>query len=194
MKTKTIYLKDVGEVLMERSARAKYVNLSIKPFKGVRIAVPEGVSFKQAEAVAQSKRQWLKEHLGRMAAIEKEILAHRGNPVINLRMARQFLKDRLAELARRHGFTYNRVFVRNQKTRWGSCSSKNNINLNINLVQLPKALIDYTIFHELVHTRVRNHGPQFWEELDKYVPEARTVDRELNKYWMLLMDTEPTAP
>ncbi len=188
MKSKTIYLKGVGEVLMERSARAKHVNLSIKPFKGVRIAVPSGVSFKEAEAIAQTKRQWLKDHLRRMAVIEDEIRSRHNPPVINLRMARQFLVERLAELAGEHGFSYNRVFVRNQKTRWGSCSGKNNINLNINLVQLPRELIDYTILHELVHTRVKNHGPQFWEELGKYIADPRAVDRELNKYWMLLMD------
>lgn len=189
-KSKTIYLKGVGDVLMERSERAKYVNLSIKPFKGVRIAVPKGVSFKEAEAVAKSKTQWLKDHLDRMASIEEQILSQRQTSVINVRMARRFLVERLDTLARQHGFSYNRVFIRNQRTRWGSCSGKNNINLNINLVQLPRELIDYTILHELVHTRVRNHSDQFWAELAKYIPDPKQVDRQLNQYWMLLMDVE----
>jgi predicted metal-dependent hydrolase len=91
-------------------------------------------------------------------------------------------------LAARHGFTYNRVFVRHQKTRWGSCSHKNNINLNARLVQLPQALMDYTILHELVHTRIKHHGPRFWEALSRYIPDSRALDRQLNAYWILLVE------
>ena len=77
--------------------------------------------------------------------------------------------------------------MRNQKTRWGSCSAQNNINLNVQLIRLPPALRDYVILHELVHTRIRNHGPGFWEELEKYVADCRQVDRQLNQYESMLL-------
>ena len=187
---KIIELQGVGEVLLERSSRAKHVNLSIKPFKGVRIAVPKGVSFRQAEGVARSKIQWLQTHMDRMAGIEEDILAQQSRPPINHARARRLIVRRLDELAGRYGFAYNRVFVRNQRTRWGSCSQVNNINLNINLIHLPEALLDYTILHELVHTRIKNHGPKFWEELGKYISDPRQMDQELNRFWMLLVDTD----
>jgi len=191
MESKKVNLLGVGEVVLERSPRARHINLSVKPFKGVRIAVPRGVSFQQALAVAQAKSSWLKVHLGRMVLIEQQILALKESPaVVDPVHARRILVTRLAQLAQQHGFVYNRVFVRNQRTRWGSCSRQNNINLNINLVRLPEALRDYTILHELVHTRIKNHGPLFWQELVRVIPDARALDRELNRYWMVLVDTD----
>lgn len=189
MKSKTVNLPGVGEVLLERSDRAKHINLSVKPFKGVRIAVPKGVTFDAALAVARERRQWLKQHMDRMALIERQIRAQT-QCILNRRVAREILVSRLDTLAARHGFQYNRVFVRNQKTRWGSCSQQNNINLNVNLVRLPKHLMDYTILHELVHTRIKNHGPAFWEALEACVANAKVLDKELNQYWMLLAAAE----
>jgi hypothetical protein len=106
---------------------------------------------------------------------------------INRQAARQWIIDRLHELADLYGFSFRKAFVRNQKTRWGSCSHQNNINLNVNLVRLPEHLMDYAILHELVHTRIKNHSPVFWAELEKYVPNARQVDKELDNYRMCLI-------
>ena len=188
MQSKKIELEGVGEILLERSSRARHINLSVKPFKGVRVAVPKGVSFREALAVAQNKAPWLAKHLERMAIIEQTVLARKQEKRIPHSQARRILVARLGELAARHGFSYNRVFIRNQKTRWGSCSRKNNINLNAKLVQLPRSLMDYTILHELVHTRIKNHGPGFWEALAKYLPNPKALDRQLNAYWMLLVE------
>ncbi len=187
MAHKKVVLEGVGEILLERSPRAKHITLSVKPFKGVRIAVPQGVTFQDALAVAQLKMPWLKKHLGRMALIEKEISAQSRHPIPDRQAARRLIVQRLDHLASLHGFAYHKVFVRNQKTRWGSCSYQNNINLNVNLVRLPETLMDYTILHELVHTRIKHHGRNFWEELAKYIPDPKKLDQELNRHWILLM-------
>jgi Predicted metal-dependent hydrolase len=81
--------------------------------------------------------------------------------------ARLYLPDRLSELAAQHGFSYNKVSLKNNRSNWGSCSAKGNINLNIHLMRLHKELCDYVIFHELCHLRHRNHGPEFHALLDK---------------------------
>lgn len=96
--------------------------------------------------------------------------------------AKMFLPKRVEELADKYGFSYRRVFVKNAKTLWGSCSSKNNINLNLHLMRLPEKLQDYIIIHELVHTVHRNHGPEFWGLLDHYFGDARSMAKELKKY------------
>ena len=101
--------------------------------------------------------------------------------------AGKLLINRLDLLAKKYGFTYNRVFIRNQKTRWGSCSTKNNINLNVNLVRLPPELIDYTILHELVHTRVKNHSRKFWDQMDALLGDAKKIDKKLSAYEVLLI-------
>jgi predicted metal-dependent hydrolase len=185
--SKIIRIEGVGEVLLERSRRARHICLSIKPFKGVRVAVPFGVPFEQAEAVALAKAGWIARHLQRMTDAQRSAGQRSPMAPINRVVARRVIVDRLAELARRHGFGYNRVFVRNQKTRWGSCSAQNNINLNVNLIRLPEVLRDYVILHELVHTRIKNHGPRFWEELERYANDCRQVDKQLNRYEFMLL-------
>ncbi len=185
--SRTIHIDGVGDVQLHRSRRAKHICLSVRPFKGVRIAVPWNVSYQEAIGVAEEKADWLVKQLQRSARLEEEADTFHRQPPINRAVARNVLVDRLEELALRHGFAYNKVFVRNQKTRWGSCSANNNINLNVNLIRLPADLRDYTILHELVHTRIKNHGPRFWKELEKYIERPREVDKRLNRYGPMLL-------
>ena len=112
--------------------------------------------------------------------------------VETLRMeARQYIPERLIMLAEKTEFTYNRVFLKNLKTLWGSCSSMNNINLNIHLMRLPTHLSDYVMIHELVHTVHKNHGPAFWGTLDKLVGNGKKLARELNYFSISLHPDQP---
>ena len=172
---------------MERSRRAKRISVSIRPFKGVRVAVPDGVSFDRALMFAQSKAGWINKHLGKMEQLELKARELSRTGPINRVTARKVIVERLDFLAEKYGFSYNRVFIRNQKTRWGSCSTKNNINLNVNLVRLPDELIDYTILHELVHTRVKNHSQKFWDQMDLLLGNAKKIDKKLSAYGFLLI-------
>ena len=87
--------------------------------------------------------------------------------------AKMFIPGRVDELASRLGLTYNRVSIRGQKSRWGSCSSKKNINLNWKLIMTPPHIIDYTIVHELLHLRQMNHSKAFWNLVAEYYPQWR---------------------
>ena len=90
------------------------------------------------------------------------------------RQAKAFLPERAHELAQRHGFHFNQLRVKNQKTRWGSCSAKRNLNFNLRLMMTPPPAIDYVIMHELCHLRYLNHGRDFWQLLRELCPD---VDR-----------------
>lgn len=81
--------------------------------------------------------------------------------------AHAWLPARTSELASKYGFSYNRVAIKHNKSNWGSCSSKHNINLNMTLMLLPEYLRDYVILHELSHLQVFNHGASFHKLLDK---------------------------
>jgi predicted metal-dependent hydrolase len=187
-KTKLIEIDSVGQILFERSKRARHIGISVKPFKGVRVAVPYKVSFDKAKQFAQSKRNWIKKHLDKMKEVEKEHeFFSKHLPEINRAEARKKLVNRLYELSEQYGFSYNKVSVRNQKTRWGSCSFKNNISLNMKLVRLPDEMIDYVLLHELVHTRIKNHSHTFWAELNKFVENAKGMSKKMNKYKVVLM-------
>jgi hypothetical protein len=140
------------------------------------------VSLKRAQQFLNSRIPWIKKHLRRF----EELQNNRERvplPQINKTRARVALIERLQELAELHDFRFNRVSIRNQKTKWGSCSAKNNISLNINLVRLPDELRDYVILHELVHTRIKNHSRKFWMELDVYVGGgARALSQVLRRH------------
>lgn len=96
--------------------------------------------------------------------------------------AKDYLPQRLKWLAEKHGFTYRSVFVKNLKTRWGSCSSVNNINLNLHLMRLPTEMADYVLMHELQHTTVKNHSAKFWNSLESTYPGSLKLDKELNAF------------
>lgn len=101
--------------------------------------------------------------------------------------ARNALRQRTDELARRHGLSYTRVSVRNQSSRWGSCSSKRAISLNWRLILIPPELQDYVILHELAHLKEMNHSKRFWQLLESYDPERRAHEAELDALTPKLM-------
>jgi len=179
----TIDIPELGPVLMAPSRRAGRLILSIRPFKGIRLAIPAGVSQKQATAFLDAKVPWLHAHLPRIKQMERELAARAAQlPPIDKKKAHAKLTGRLTHLAGQHGFCYNRVTIRNQKSRWGSCSATNNISLNMKLMALPDELIDYVLLHELLHTRIKNHGPAFWAELELLATGARDKRARLKAY------------
>jgi predicted metal-dependent hydrolase len=96
--------------------------------------------------------------------------------------AREILPARVQHLANQFGFIYQKVYIKNLKSKWGSCSSTGNINLNLSLMLLPDYLIDYIILHELAHTREHNHGGGFWKLLNTITGgKARQLDKEIKK-------------
>ena len=96
--------------------------------------------------------------------------------------AKAHIPQRTEYFADKFNFKYSKVSVRNAKTRWGSCSGKNNISLNIHLMRLPEHLIDYVILHELCHTVEKNHGRNFWALLNQVSGNAKGLDKALKAY------------
>ncbi len=111
------------------------------------------------------------------------------NSEIRLAGLRQWLKDKarlvlpeyLAQQAQEMGLSYNKISVKNQKTRWGSCSSNKNINLNQNLLFVNRELLDYLLIHELTHLDHPNHSAHFWRAVAMHDADYRTHDKQLNK-------------
>jgi predicted metal-dependent hydrolase len=102
------------------------------------------------------------------------------------RLARQELPARVRELSLRHGIEVGRITVRNQKTRWGSCSRRGTISLNWRLVQAPDFVRDYIILHELAHRRQLNHSAKFWQEVARLCPEYPVAENWLKQHAKLL--------
>lgn len=99
------------------------------------------------------------------------------------RQATRRLTPQLERLSSAHGFSYGSVSFRKQQSRWGSCSTKGTISLNLKLLFLPPLLVRYIMVHELCHTRHMNHSRLFWEEVSKIDPDYGSHDREMRHAW-----------
>jgi len=184
VQSETVEIAGVGPVLFERSSKARRLIISVKPFAGVRVAVPYGSSFQKAKEFAHTKVDWMQRQLARMKQYEEgdDSAGKSALDSIDRAEARRRLIRRLEYLAAEHGFIYNRVFIRNQKTRLGTCSNRNNIGLNIKVSRLPEELMDYVILHELAHTRVKNHGKEFWMLMDELVGDGKAKAARVREY------------
>jgi predicted metal-dependent hydrolase len=130
------------------------------------------------KAFVESKKDWI----ARQVAVLRDTRLLEPSAILNPEHARAHLFARLETLSQLHGFAYAKAAVRSQKSRWGSCSPKNTISLNIRLYLLPPRLADYVILHELVHTRIKDHGPTFWKLLEERMTDAKARDRELRRF------------
>lgn len=152
----------IGEVQIVKSARSRSISIRVHPVRGVRVSVPRLVPYAAAIAFFKMKRGWVLEVMARQKERFKDVKVASPSELEDLRRrAKAELPVRLAELASRYGFVYNRVAIKHNSTNWGSCSSKNNINLNLNIVRLPSVLRDYILLHELCHLRHHDHGEGF---------------------------------
>ena len=97
--------------------------------------------------------------------------------------AKRVIMERLEHFAKTYKFTYNKVFIRNQKTLWGSCSSKRNLSFNWRLIQTPLDIIDYIVVHELVHTKILQHTKAYWERVASLYPQYRQARVWLKNFY-----------
>jgi predicted metal-dependent hydrolase len=96
------------------------------------------------------------------------------------------IKAKLKKINENYGFKFKRVFIRNQKTRWGSCSRDGNLNFNYKLIYLPDALADYIVAHELCHLKELNHSFRFWSLVERVAPDYKERRKELRREGMTL--------
>lgn len=104
--------------------------------------------------------------------------------------AEHLLPQRLRDLARQTGFSYQNVGIKQLKSRWGSCSADQKITLNLFLMQLPWHLIDYVLLHELTHTKIMQHGAPFWAELQRHAPGAKQLRKEISAHHPILITSD----
>lgn len=171
-----------------RSRRAKNLRITISPTQAITVTVPGKLSLGRAKEFVESKQAWIQKHLFRMRESEN---AQQTQPELSqdqLNTAQDKLLDRLEHFSDNYNLPYRRAAFRCQKTKWGSCSSQNNISLNINIAFLPAHLQDYILLHELCHIRHKNHSKDFWAHLDTYCDgRAKKLAKELKNCRMEIL-------
>ena len=175
----------LGEVLLRKSTRARRISIRIHPVRGIVVTVPYWVRYSMGVAFLESRREWAGEALQRLSA--KDAALPEGESVESLRNnAKAELPPRLKALADRYGFRYNRVTIKHNSSNWGSCSTKGNINLNLNLMRVPGPLQDYILLHELAHLHHSNHGPKFHTELERMLADHFSRNAEVDAFQAFL--------
>lgn len=132
---------------------------------------------KEIYSFIESKKSWIEKNLAKIEKREKAIsdVQPFTQEEINAlaEKAKQIIPERVKYYAPKIGVTYNRITIRCQRTRWGSCSSKGNLNFNCLLALFPIEVIDSVVVHELCHRKHMNHSPQFYAEVEKVFPEYK---------------------
>lgn len=162
-------------IIYRKHPFSRSIKITPKTNDRVLVTLPKNVSFAEAKTFVLKNIVWIKQQTKLKAPLPLDVIAKRR------KLAWEILPKRLDELAKKYGFTYRKVFIKNQRTIWGSCSYDNNINLNSNLVALDNELIDYVILHELTHTVYKNHQKEFYSLLIKNMPNAMEVQKRLKK-------------
>ena len=152
----------IGEVVFRKSVSSRNISIRVHPVKGVSVTVPTMLPYAAAKLFFNARREWILQTMAKQKEQQRNVHVATPEEIETLRRkAKAELPGRLAELAARYGFTYNHVTIKHNATNWGSCSARSNINLNLNIVRLPKVLQDYVLLHELCHLRHQDHGHGF---------------------------------
>ena len=165
-----------------RSSR-KTVSLEIRKDGSVLVRAPQRMSKREIEQFVSEHEDWIRKHqamvkarqdeaadVPRLSAEEIHALADR---------AMQVIPEKVKHFAPLVGVTWGRITIRNQKTRWGSCSAKGNLNFNCLLMLMPDEIVDYVVVHELAHRREMNHSPAFWAIVEGVLP-----DYAISRQWL----------
>ncbi len=226
-------LRDVPNYRVRRSSRARNVNLTISPDKGLVVVVPHGFDERLIPGLVHKQSTWIEkrlaklgyvpgtdpgwrrpEHIDLKAVDEDWIPEYCATPSLRVRITassdgslrvtgacdnsvelraafRRWLKRRaeavlparLTELAEHYGFSFARVTIRHQRSRWGSCSTRGTISLNARLMLLSSELVDHVLLHELCHTVHPHHGESFWSAFADLAPNHRHQRAALRDAW-----------
>lgn len=151
-------------------SKRRSMGLEITPSGQVLVRCPMRCSRAQIEAFVQSKQAWLQKHLQKQAAQPKLPSLTDAEVRALAQQALQVIPGRVAYFAPLVGVSYGRITIRNQRSRWGSCSSQGNLNFNCLLMLAPPDVLDYVVVHELCHRKEMNHSSRFWAEVARILP------------------------
>jgi len=178
------YVKDeaLGLIALRITATARKYKVFIRRGRvvGSMPPPPYGEVSIMIKLIDENKAELLKALKEEKKKIPDETVEQRN---VLIRKANVYLPERLAELATKYDFSYRIIRIKDNKSRWGSCSSLGAINLSLGLMRIPTHLIDYVLLHELCHTVEMNHGPRFWALMNKVTGgDAKKLRLELRKY------------
>jgi hypothetical protein len=168
------------EIIFRNSRKVKGIRISVKPGGLVTVTKPFFVSKKKAEALVNSKKDWLEESIRKQIKV-RSLKSTRQEYLKNKEESRKLIISKIKELNNFYKFDFNRVMIKNQSTRWGSCSSLKNLSFNWQVAKLSNDLLVYVVVHELCHLKEMNHSLRFWDLVSRKVPNFKIIRKRLLK-------------
>lgn len=168
----------------KKSKRAKRMRLAVYCDGSVVITSPFGVQQSIVEKFVSDKKQWVWDKIRFFKSVDskairtfshKDYLENKDNALV-------LVNERFRFYNKVYGFSFNKIYIKNQKTRWGSCSCKQNLNLNYKIVFLSQKHQDYIIVHEICHLKEFNHSRKFWALVEKALPNYLEIKKELRSH------------
>lgn len=156
----------------------KTIAIQIQPDGNVVVRAPKRMRMEEIKRFVESKAEWIEKHLLNRTTFNQEKLTDQEMKMLREK-ARAVVTEKVQYYAPLIGVTYNQIAIRAQHTRWGSCSSKGNLNFNCLLALVPMEVLDYVVVHELCHRKELNHSDRFWNEVAKILP-----DYKCRKKWL----------
>lgn len=164
----------------------KTIAIEIKPDATVLVRVPSFMKDAEVDKFVKEKESWIKEHLKKIEKRQKEqekVQKLTRDEVEQLAdLALTVIPEKVRHYARIMNVSYGRITIRNQKTRWGSCSEKGNLNFNCLLMLAPNEIIDYVVVHELCHLIEMNHSKAFWKQVEHVMPDYKSHRQWLKEH------------
>ena len=189
---KELTLKNGKQILYLQVIRSnrKSIGLEIRSAEDIRVRIPSRLSDRELKKFVNAHKDWIFEKAELIENWEDQ-RASTGAPSweglskVELQNIKNKFADRVSYFAEIMNVTFGRITNRNKKTRWGSCSTKGNLNFNYQLYYLPDELLDYVVVHELSHRRHMDHSKEFWTEVEKYCPNYRKLRKNLKQYTLI---------
>lgn len=171
----------IGEYNVEvRRSKRKSAAIKITADMQIVVFVPLYVSDNEIERMVISKSKWIDEHMLKVQSTVDErsklekITFEQVKELAD--QAVEYIPKRVKYYAEKENFVYNKITIKNLVSRWGSCSTKGNLNFNCLLMLTPDYVIDYIVVHELCHLREMNHSEKFWAEVEKIMPDYQRAE------------------
>lgn len=171
----------IGEYNVEvRRTKRKSAAIKITADMQIVVFVPLYVSDNEIERMVISKSKWIDEHMLKVQSTIDERSKLEKITFEQLKeledQAVEYIPKRVKYYAEKENFVYNKITIKNLVSRWGSCSTKGNLNFNCLLMLTPDYVIDYIVVHELCHLREMNHSEKFWAEVEKIMPDYQRAE------------------
>lgn len=186
MPTKKLSLKIKDKSIpysLKRRKGMRSMRLSINSQGSFVVSAPKWYPLYLINKFIQEKSDWIWEkikHIDFDLVSEKQ-KAEKDFYKNNKILAKKIIAEKVAILNRDYGFFYNKISIKNQKTCWGSCSQRRNLNFNVKIIRLPDDLQNYIIVHELCHLEELNHSRKFWNLVAKAIPDFQELRKKLKK-------------